>query len=218
MRGAVVEAAGGEGRGSLGPQGHWVKERKRRQQPGAVGKCVLPHRACKYRCRPWGSGQDQCGGRRRRTDRDMWPPSRRDNQCHRPSARVSASSAVLPASLRLSPPPPPCHPSLAAAPAPASMDDSIPSIQTAGVGSRFVSQNELEAAKARRDEQWKAAYARCLYRPISVLHTRLTTLRTRLRLGLAKNRPRSPQKMLSTEEVSQRCVLAPATLSRRIGL
>ncbi|KAM5533090.1 hypothetical protein V8D89_013233 [Ganoderma adspersum] len=40
------------------------------------------------------------------------------------------------------------------------MDDSIPSIQTAGVGSRFVSQNELEAAKARRDEQWKAAYAR----------------------------------------------------------
>lgn len=103
MRGAVVEAAGGEGRGSLGPQGHWVKERKRRQQPGAVGKCVLPHRACKYRCRPWGSGQDQCGGRRRRTDRDMWPPSRRDNQCHRPSARVSASSAVLPASLHLRP-------------------------------------------------------------------------------------------------------------------
>jgi hypothetical protein len=41
------------------------------------------------------------------------------------------------------------------------MDDSIPSISTEGVGSRFVSQNEIDTAKARRDEQWKAAYARC---------------------------------------------------------
>ncbi|OSD03628.1 hypothetical protein PYCCODRAFT_1466991 [Trametes coccinea BRFM310] len=40
------------------------------------------------------------------------------------------------------------------------MDDAIPSIQTTGVGSRFVSQSELETAKAKRDEQWKAAYAR----------------------------------------------------------
>ncbi|TFK89623.1 hypothetical protein K466DRAFT_644861 [Polyporus arcularius HHB13444] len=40
------------------------------------------------------------------------------------------------------------------------MDDAIPSISTDGVGSRFVSQTELEAAKARRDEQWRAAYAR----------------------------------------------------------
>ncbi|KAI0375340.1 hypothetical protein BV20DRAFT_1110440 [Pilatotrama ljubarskyi] len=40
------------------------------------------------------------------------------------------------------------------------MDDAIPSISTAGVGSRFVSQSELETAKAKRDEQWKAAYAR----------------------------------------------------------
>ncbi|KAH9898063.1 hypothetical protein C8Q73DRAFT_683558 [Cubamyces lactineus] len=40
------------------------------------------------------------------------------------------------------------------------MDDAIPSISTAGVGSRFVSQAELEDAKAKRDEQWKAAYAR----------------------------------------------------------
>ncbi|KAI0673474.1 N-terminal domain of NEFA-interacting nuclear protein NIP30-domain-containing protein [Trametes maxima] len=40
------------------------------------------------------------------------------------------------------------------------MDDAIPSIQTSGVGSRFVSQSELETAKAKRDEQWKAAYAR----------------------------------------------------------
>ncbi|KAI8980674.1 N-terminal domain of NEFA-interacting nuclear protein NIP30-domain-containing protein [Trametes punicea] len=40
------------------------------------------------------------------------------------------------------------------------MDDAIPSISTSGVGSRFVSQAELETAKAKRDEQWKAAYAR----------------------------------------------------------
>ncbi|KAI0778518.1 N-terminal domain of NEFA-interacting nuclear protein NIP30-domain-containing protein [Trametes elegans] len=40
------------------------------------------------------------------------------------------------------------------------MDDAIPSISTSGVGSRFVSQSELEIAKAKRDEQWKAAYAR----------------------------------------------------------
>ncbi|KAI0814843.1 NEFA-interacting nuclear protein NIP30 [Irpex lacteus] len=40
------------------------------------------------------------------------------------------------------------------------MDDAIPSISTGAVGSRFVSQNEIDTAKARRDEQWKAAYAR----------------------------------------------------------
>jgi len=41
-----------------------------------------------------------------------------------------------------------------------SMEDNIPSISEGSVGSRFVSQSELETAKARRDEQWKAAYAR----------------------------------------------------------
>ncbi|OCH95769.1 hypothetical protein OBBRIDRAFT_883710 [Obba rivulosa] len=40
------------------------------------------------------------------------------------------------------------------------MDETVPSLTTDGVGSRFVSQNELEVAKARRDEQWRAAYAR----------------------------------------------------------
>ena len=40
------------------------------------------------------------------------------------------------------------------------MEDSIPSISTGAVGSRFVSQSEIETAKARREEQWKAAYAR----------------------------------------------------------
>jgi hypothetical protein len=36
----------------------------------------------------------------------------------------------------------------------------IPSLSTGVVGSRFVTQDEVETAKARRDEQWKAAYAR----------------------------------------------------------
>lgn len=40
------------------------------------------------------------------------------------------------------------------------MDDAIPSISSGSVGSRFVSQGEVDSAKARRDEQWKAAYAR----------------------------------------------------------
>ncbi|KAL5495146.1 hypothetical protein ACEPAI_608 [Sanghuangporus weigelae] len=42
------------------------------------------------------------------------------------------------------------------------MDEALPSL-TAGpgsVGSRFVSQDDVDSAKARRDEQWKAAYAR----------------------------------------------------------
>ncbi|KAJ6503416.1 N-terminal domain of NEFA-interacting nuclear protein NIP30-domain-containing protein [Mycena vitilis] len=37
----------------------------------------------------------------------------------------------------------------------------IPSLANAGgIGSRFVSQDDVDTAKARRDEQWKAAYAR----------------------------------------------------------
>ncbi|KAI0080246.1 hypothetical protein K474DRAFT_1657948, partial [Panus rudis PR-1116 ss-1] len=38
--------------------------------------------------------------------------------------------------------------------------DDIPSISSGDVGSRFVSQAELDIAKQRREEQWKAAYAR----------------------------------------------------------
>ncbi|KAJ7169994.1 N-terminal domain of NEFA-interacting nuclear protein NIP30-domain-containing protein [Mycena filopes] len=36
----------------------------------------------------------------------------------------------------------------------------IPSLTAAGIGSRFVSQDDVDTAKQRRDEQWKAAYAR----------------------------------------------------------
>ncbi|KAG6820370.1 hypothetical protein H0H93_001341 [Arthromyces matolae] len=42
------------------------------------------------------------------------------------------------------------------------MDDSsaIPSLSSGVVGSRFVTETELDTAKSRRDAQWKAAYAR----------------------------------------------------------
>ena len=42
------------------------------------------------------------------------------------------------------------------------MDDSsvIPSLSSGVVGSRFVTETELDTSKARREEQWKAAYAR----------------------------------------------------------
>jgi len=39
-------------------------------------------------------------------------------------------------------------------------DSLVPSLSAGVVGSRFVSQDEVETAKARREEQWKAAYAR----------------------------------------------------------
>ena len=42
-----------------------------------------------------------------------------------------------------------------------SMEESlVPSLSSGVVGSRFITQDEIESAKARRDEQWKAAYAR----------------------------------------------------------
>ncbi|KAG6842564.1 hypothetical protein C0991_000090 [Blastosporella zonata] len=41
------------------------------------------------------------------------------------------------------------------------MDESlIPSLSAGVVGSRFITESDLDTAKARRDEQWKAAYAR----------------------------------------------------------
>ncbi|KAJ7293694.1 N-terminal domain of NEFA-interacting nuclear protein NIP30-domain-containing protein [Mycena rebaudengoi] len=36
----------------------------------------------------------------------------------------------------------------------------VPSLSSGAIGSRFVSQDDVDTAKARRDEQWKAAYAR----------------------------------------------------------
>ena len=59
-----------------------------------------------------------------------------------------------------------------------SVDEALPNItsQPGTVGSRFVSQNDLDQAKARREEQWKAAYARftslpfLIYLIISLTH------------------------------------------------
>ena len=39
-------------------------------------------------------------------------------------------------------------------------DMDIPSMSSGPVGSRFVSETELDQAKANREAQWKAAYAR----------------------------------------------------------
>jgi hypothetical protein len=39
-------------------------------------------------------------------------------------------------------------------------DEAIPSISSGVVGSRFVTQSDVDDARARREEQWKAAYAR----------------------------------------------------------
>ena len=62
----------------------------------------------------------------------------------------------------------------AAAISPMADDNHIPSISSGVVGSRFVSQSDIDSAKARRDEQWKAAYAR--YAPVTapVCRPRLT--------------------------------------------
>ncbi|EGO00433.1 hypothetical protein SERLA73DRAFT_122445 [Serpula lacrymans var. lacrymans S7.3] len=40
------------------------------------------------------------------------------------------------------------------------MEEAVPSLSEGVVGSRFVSSTDIEAAKSRREEQWKAAYAR----------------------------------------------------------
>ncbi|KIM67210.1 hypothetical protein SCLCIDRAFT_230166 [Scleroderma citrinum Foug A] len=40
------------------------------------------------------------------------------------------------------------------------MEEGVPSVSVTGVASRFVSQSDIEAAKTRKEEQWRAAYAR----------------------------------------------------------
>ncbi|KAF8547130.1 hypothetical protein OG21DRAFT_1517635 [Imleria badia] len=40
------------------------------------------------------------------------------------------------------------------------MEEGVPTVSVTGVASRFVSQTDIEAARSKRDEQWKAAYAR----------------------------------------------------------
>ncbi|KAI0051727.1 hypothetical protein FA95DRAFT_1554258 [Auriscalpium vulgare] len=78
-------------------------------------------------------------------------------------------------------------------------DDAIPSISSGAVGSRFVSQSDIDTAKARRDEQWKAAYARYISPPWPHQPTNSTPP-----LGLARNHPRSPRKTHSMAAALQR--------------
>jgi len=42
-------------------------------------------------------------------------------------------------------------------------DEAIPSISEGAVGSRFVSQSQLDTANEARDAQWKAAYQRFVW-------------------------------------------------------
>ena len=39
--------------------------------------------------------------------------------------------------------------------------EPIPSMSSGAVGSRFVSEKDVQAANETRDKQWKEAYARC---------------------------------------------------------
>jgi hypothetical protein len=72
------------------------------------------------------------------------------------------------------------------------MEESIPSISMGTVGSRFVSQTDIEAAKARREEQWKAAYARSAQ--ILPLMRSLTLTGLQNKKGSAKSRHHNLQK------------------------
>jgi len=81
------------------------------------------------------------------------------------------------------------------------MEESmIPSLSTGVVGSRFVTQDEVETAKARRDEQWKAAYARLT---ILVLIA-LLLLRNILFTDWVKNRLLNSKKTLTTADLLQK--------------
>lgn len=53
------------------------------------------------------------------------------------------------------------------------MEEGVPTVAVNGVASRFVSQTDIEAARTRKQEQWKAAYARCFTcgpHPVAVAH------------------------------------------------
>lgn len=85
------------------------------------------------------------------------------------------------------------------------MDDALPSISSGAVGSRFVSEADLDSAKAKRDEQWKAAYARCVSSDSdSLMGIPSTAELTSLSADSARNRPLALSKMSTTEEVWQR--------------
>lgn len=59
------------------------------------------------------------------------------------------------------------------------MEEGVPTVSVTGVASRFVSQTDIETARSRREEQWKAAYARC----VGTIHTTVSCLPIPIRLG-----------------------------------
>ncbi|KAG6381285.1 hypothetical protein JVT61DRAFT_5690 [Boletus reticuloceps] len=60
------------------------------------------------------------------------------------------------------------------------MEEGLPTVAVTGVASRFVSQTDIEAARTRREEQWRAAYARS----VRTIHTTLARVRSSVfRLG-----------------------------------
>ena len=40
------------------------------------------------------------------------------------------------------------------------MEEGVPTVSVTGVAARFVSETDIDAARSRREQQWKAAYAR----------------------------------------------------------
>lgn len=75
------------------------------------------------------------------------------------------------------------------------MDDAgVTGLQTSGsVSSRFVSQNDIDEAKKRKAEEWKAAYARYVFR---VMRLRLiVTVLNACYSGWVKNRRRRKRKL-----------------------
>lgn len=78
-------------------------------------------------------------------------------------------------------------------PAPMAEDSLIPSLSDGVVGSRFVTQDEIDSARQRRDEQWKAAYARSIHN-----HTLLSPILTLFFKGWARILLRNSKKRAST--------------------
>ena len=106
----------------------------------------------------------------------------------KPSRGTQRSHSSSSVSFRHRQPPPnttSSHSPLTPRSQPAFMDDTAPNLSSGAVGSRFVSQSELETAKARRDEQWKAAYARYLSPPRSRTILRVLTTSPQARAGAA---------------------------------
>lgn len=73
-------------------------------------------------------------------------------------------------------------------------DSLIPSLSDGQVGSRFVTEHEIDSARARRDEQWKAAYARF----VAPAHPTRTSPNHFWFAGSAKSHRRSNKTMLCT--------------------